>query len=634
MRMLQPMFGSSAVAVPRSCIVGLALSAFACRFAFAQSLELKPLSTMATGIFNKSAAEITAYDPESRRLYVVNAQASRLDIFDIRHPAAPVALTPIDMKPYGAVVNSVDVNDEVVAVAIANAVKTEPGRVVFFNTDGEFLSEVTVGALPDMLTFTPNGKWLLVANEGEPNDDYTVDPEGSVSIIDVSRGAHRVKQADVRTADFRAFNTCTLDKSIRIFGPNASVAQDLEPENIAVAANSKYAWVTLQENNALALVDIKRARVVELIGLGFKDHNATGNGLDASDRDNKINIANWPVQGMYLPDGIARYNVKGVPLLVTANEGDARVYDTFDEEKRVGNVTLDPTSFPNAAELKQSANLGRLKITSTLGDPDNDGDFDALYSFGARSFSIWAPNGHLIFDSGDAFERITAAAFPDYFNCSNTNNTRDDRSDDKGPEPEGLCVGKVDGRYYAFIGLERIGGIMVFDISNPLCVSFEQYFNNRRFTETPGANSAGDLGPEGLLFIPADESPCHKPLLVVANEVSGSTTIYEINHDLNKNPAESEEIAATPAQFTLHQNYPNPFNPTTTIRYSLPEAALVAIKVYTLTGAEVATLVDEWRTAGNHEVLFNASRLASGVYFYRLSVNGTVVQVRQLTLTK
>ncbi|MDZ7269145.1 MAG: T9SS type A sorting domain-containing protein [candidate division KSB1 bacterium] len=404
--------------------------------------------------------------------------------------------------------------------------------------------------------------------------------------------------------------------------------------NIAVSANSKYAWVTLQENNALALVDIKQAKVIELIGLGFKDHRAPGNGLDASDRDNRINIANWPVFGMYQPDAIARYNVKGIPLLVTANEGDARVYDGFDEEKRVGSVTLDAAAFPQAATLKQNANLGRLKITSTLGDTDQDGDYDALYSFGARSFSIWTPDGHLIHDSGDQIEQITAAAFPDFFNCSNSNNTRDDRSDDKGPEPEGLAIGKAYGRTYVFLGLERIGGVMVFDISNPRCVSFEQYYNLRDFSQTPGPSSGGDLGPEGLQFISEDDSPTCKPLLVVTNEVSGSTTIYEITRGLDKQAEPQDEMTALPRQFALYQNYPNPFNPGTTIRYSLPEAAKVTIKVFALTGAEVATLVDDWRPAGSHEVIFNASRLASGVYFYRLAVNDNIWQVRQLTLTK
>ena len=91
---------------------------------------------------------------------------------------------------------------------------------------------------------------------------------------------------------------------------------------------------------------------------------------------------------------------------------------------------------------------------------------------------------------------------------------------------------------YAFIGLERIGGVAVYDISNPLAPVFVDYVNNRDLTqpvslEVEGEDvsnpAAGDLGPEGLLFIKAEDSPNGKPLLVTGNEISGSTTVLEIN---------------------------------------------------------------------------------------------------------
>ncbi len=620
----------------RQCV--LTMAAFASFFshtAWAQpSIQLTPVGTYATGEYNVSSAEISAYDKDAKRLFVVNAQSQRVDVLNLSNTSAPAFLFAIDLTPYGAVGNSVAVSDGLVAVAVENAVKTDPGKVVFFDEDGNFESQVTVGALPDMITFTPNEKFLLVANEGEPNADYSVDPEGSISIVKISDDAEEIDQDDVRTADFAAFNNVALEPSIRRFGPNASVAQDLEPEYIAVSSDSRFAWATLQENNALAVIDIKRAKVVALRGLGFKDHNVPGNGLDASDRDGRINIATWPVKGMYLPDAIARYSYKGLPLLVTANEGDAREYSTFVEELRIGSAALDATAFPNAATLKQNANLGRLKITKTLGNTDSDPEFEELYTFGARSFSIWSGAGNLIFDSGDMLEQITAAAFPANFNASNSNNTLDDRSDDKGPEPEGLALGRIDGRVYAFLGLERVGGVMAFDITNPTEVEFVQYINHRDFSQTPGANSGGDLGPEGLLFITAQDSPNRKPLLVVTNEVSGSTTIYEINKSAGKFSAEENLASAIPRQIALFPNYPNPFNPSTTIRYSLPEAAHVAIKVFDMMGVEVATLVEEWRAAGQHDVVFDASRLASGTYFYRMAVNGVVSQMRKLTLMK
>jgi len=254
----------------------------------------------------------------------------------------------------------------------------------------------------------------------------------------------------------------------------------------------------------------------------------TPNKLDASDTGAVINIANWPAFGMYQPDAIAAYEVKGDTYLVLANEGDAREYTGFAEAKRVSTLTLDPTAFPTAATLKLNANLGRLNVTNQNGDIGGDGDFDQLYAFGARSFSIRTAAGALVYHSAADFEQITAAALPANFNASHTSNAKDNRSDDKGPEPEGVVVGKAFGKTYAFVGLERIGGIMVYEISDPFAPAFVTYVNNRDFTVAPAAGAGKDLGPEGLAFIRAEDSPNGKPLLVVSNEISGTTTLFEI----------------------------------------------------------------------------------------------------------
>ncbi len=476
-------------------------------------------------------AEISAFDPATKRLFITNAGDQSLEVVNISNPSAPVAVKVIDLAAFGGP-NSVAVHNGVVAVAVEAEPKTDPGHVVFFDTDGGYLAQVMVGSLPDMLTFTPNGRYLVVANEGEPNDDYTVDPEGTVSIIDMAGGVKNLSQGDVRTASFAAFNGAQLDASIRVFGPNASVAQDLEPEYIAVSADSRTAYVTLQENNALAKIDIAAAEVASLTGLGFKDHSLPGNELDASDRDGAINIRNWPVFGMYQPDTVAAFSYLGKTHLVTANEGDAREYEGtpgFVELERVRNVTLDPVAFPNGSTLRDNANLGRLRITTTLGDTDGDGDFDELHAFGARSFSIWSSEGEQVYDSGSVLERITAAALPADFNSTDDENgSFDSRSDDKGPEPEGLAIGEAYGRTYAFVGLERIGGVVVFDISNPMAPTYIQYINTRDFAGDAEQGTAGDLAPEGLLFIPRGESPTGNPLLVVTNEVSGTTTVFSV----------------------------------------------------------------------------------------------------------
>ncbi len=926
------------------------------------SLTMAPLDSFKTG-----GAEIAAHDPQSQRLFVTNAAASSVTILNARNPASLTLVGTIDTSPFGSP-NSVAVRDGVVAIAIEAPVKTDLGRVGFYKADGELLTTVQVGALPDMLAFTPDGKFLLVANEGEPSGYGAgfADPEGSVSIIRVPPSlvqVRKLKDSDVRTVSFAGYNgqeAALRAAGIRIYGPGANAAMDFEPEYIGVTPDSRKAYVTLQENNAVAVIDIAGASVRELLPLGYKDQsikpytmatfewdsselpfigkagnewlrlggfsglafegvtsdgklkfitntdrgpngepnaaaqrpflipqfsprlvrftldpatgkfdlqqqiilrdtdgtplsglpnvlvtggnpnspyndevpidlfgqtlpldprggdfegvvvdddgsfwlcdeyrpaiyhfgpfgrlierfipigthaaaglpvpaagaagplgtealpaalaqrrqnrgmeaialrdgkiyafvqsparipatlangalnamrnvrlvefdpqtravrqfiyimdnpvplsaadtradkigdmtpaasggflvverdddsvtsgpienitkkiyafdiasatdisavdtlydvggvqksldqmtagelasvgvtaigkklhvdlaaagfagvqkieglallddgrlavindndftvaqividNATGTftraatyvpeaetvglisvpGLDASDRDSAINIRDWPVLGMYEPDAIAAFTDRGQTWFITANEGDARDWPGFSEEARISSLTLDPVAFPNGSTLKQNANLGRLNATRTLGDTDGDGDFDALFTLGGRSFSIWSANGSQAFDSEADLERIVAADDPAHFNASNDNNNFDDRSDNKGPEPEGLTLGNIHGRRYVFIGLERAGGIAAYDITTPNSPVFVDYVNNRDFTVTDlTLPEAGDLGPEGVLFISEHDSPTRQPLLVVANEISGTVTTYGI----------------------------------------------------------------------------------------------------------
>ncbi|VXC63556.1 choice-of-anchor I family protein [Massilia sp. 9I] len=488
------------------------------------------------------AAEITAFDAASKRLFVVNGANGTVDVLDLSTPSAPKLVGTINVSGLGAGVNSVAVHDGLVALAIEAAPKTNPGTVAFYNAaDLKLVNSVKVGALPDMLTFTPDGRTLLVANEGEPNSyglADSSDPEGSVSVITVNRGG----TPTVATADFRAFNgqeAALRAQGIRIYGPGASAAQDFEPEYIATSEDGRTAYVTLQENNAVAIVDVATAKVTAIKPLGTKNHNLAGMGLDASDEDGGTNtnsgtpavrIAPQPVKGMYLPDAIARFTVDGSTYLITANEGDARAdWPGFNEETRVRthcSAGLDPALFGDAANLILDSNLGRLRITTTPNGGSTGknaaGQCTELYSFGARSFSIWDSNLSRVYDSGDEFERKTVSLPNAQFNASNDNNTLDSRSPAKGPEPEGVAVGRFGKKTYAFIGLERVGGVMVYDVSKPSAASFVTYLNTR-------TNDTGDLGPEGLTLIPADKSPNSKPLLIVGNEVSGTTAILQLN---------------------------------------------------------------------------------------------------------
>jgi hypothetical protein len=422
-----------------------------------------------------------------------------------------------------------------------------------------------VGALPDSVAISPDGNTVVVANEGQPSDDYTVDPNGSVSLIDLSGGAAAVTASDVQTlgllADSVDFATARqANPGIRFSGPGTIAARALEPEYVTISDDSSTAYVSLQENNAIVEVDLVEGAIAGAFALGFKDHRLPGNELDASDRDDVINIRNWPVYGVYMPDAIATYTVNGVPYVVTANEGDSRDYAAHVDELRIKDIGgTNSLSLPQADVLTFGADynqdgvvdasdfledeaLGRLKIITDLGvtgaNCDTTGTapqnctYEALYAFGARSFSIFnAETQELVFDSGNDFERITAQRFPENFNAQNDSNNFDSRSDDKGPEPEGVELAVIDGRTYAFINLERVGGVMVYDITEPERAEFVQYVNDRDFTLADADLDAGvtDLGPEITHFVSAEDSPSGNALLLVSNEVSGTLAVYQID---------------------------------------------------------------------------------------------------------
>lgn len=552
------------------------------------TIHLSFLGRYETGVFDESAAEIVDYDPATRMTFVVNANSGQIDVIDASSPSTPTlsmslpvaadvaAAFGLNVSDLGAA-NSVAVSGSTLAVAIEAAMKQDNGYVAFYQTDGTFLSAVEAGALPDMLTFTPDGSKVIVANEGEPNGDYSRDPEGSLTIIDVSGGAAAVTAAKVTQlgfSDFNAGGSASLTGPVRIAAKAASVAQDLEPEYVAVSADSSRAYVMLQENNAMAVVDLNSNTITEVRGLGFKDYALPGNDIDPSNRDHGVNIRNVPVFGVYMPDSADTFEFNGSTYIVTANEGDGREYLTaavdagdcaaqggfdFDDgdcfhyldEIRIkdltdGGATLDAALLARAgANFQDDDQLGRLKVITDLGtrgtcaslaatgQPGADCSYAALYAFGGRSFTIWnAATGEPVFDSGNAFEVITANRLGSHFNASNDDNDGDDRSDDKGPEPEAIEIGSIAGRTYAFIGLERVGGIMVYDVTTPESAQFVQYVNERDFSISDVESNlaqVGDLGPESIKFVSADNSPNGEAMLIVGNEVSGTTTYFGIN---------------------------------------------------------------------------------------------------------
>ncbi|WP_372621870.1 choice-of-anchor I family protein [Falsiroseomonas sp.] len=468
-----------------------------------------------------SGAEIAAFDPGTDRLFVTFSGG--LQVVDLSNPSAPALITTLDLTaaPYGFAttdVTSVAVKNGIVAVALPNADKASDGQVVFLDAaTNALLGAVTVGVLPDSLTFTPDGTKVLTANEGEYLDDGTPGGKGSVSIIDISGG---VGAATVQTAGFTAFDgqeDALRAAGVRIFAGN-SVSDDVEPEYVAVSPDGTKAMVTLQEANAVGLLDIATATFTAIVPLGTQDFSALL--ADFSDRDSAsggaaINLATGnPVSGLYMPDAIAAYEAGGQTYYVMANEGDDR--DDFlnpDETIRVGSGSydLDDAIFPDEAVLKTNAELGRLTVSNApglRGDTDGDGDVDQILAYGGRSFTIRDAAGDMVFDSGDFMERIISSQFPALFD--------DGRSDNKAGEPEGVTVGEIDGRIYAFVGLERAATTLVFDVTDPLTVTY-----------TGVAQNPGDRNPEGTLFISAADSPTGQALYVSANESSNNISVFE-----------------------------------------------------------------------------------------------------------
>ncbi|TDW51950.1 hypothetical protein EV144_101628 [Flavobacterium sp. 270] len=455
-------------------------------------------------IGGEAAAEISAYDLKTKRLFTVNnSGVNQIDVIDITDPSKPIKIGKIDLATYEGAANSVSVFDGKLAVALESLTdKQGNGKVVVFNTsDYSLIKQVTVGALPDMITFSPDGKFIMTANEGEPSTDYLKDPNGTISIIDTNTYA-------VTTLDFASFSgqAATLKKDgFRISTYAKSFAQDIEPEYITISDDSKTAWVTLQENNGVAKVDLTSKTITAIFPLGLKDYNTAENAIDVSDKDDKIAFNPWKVKGLYMPDAISHFTTNNVPYFVTANEGDSREYTAYTDIKRMKDMKLDATVFPDAATLKLETNLGRLNLVSDMGDTDGDGDLDEMVSFGARSFSIWNGNtGKIVYDSkNDVDKKINELGTYD-----------DKRSDDKGSEPEAVTVAKMGNQTILFVGLERSDAVMMYDVTNPASPQYLQTVKT------------GDA-PEGLLYIPASKSHTKRSLLIVSSEGDGTVKIYQ-----------------------------------------------------------------------------------------------------------
>ncbi|WP_372626010.1 choice-of-anchor I family protein [Arsukibacterium sp.] len=563
-----------------------------------RALNIEVVGRFNTGIYGKSAAEIVQFHKTSNSAFAINSADNQIEVINLTNlPITAVGngitddslssvpftfadtvtvkdATGADIDVLLGEANSIAIYGDLLAIALAAPVKTNNGVVLFYTLnamgEGSFIKAVSVGALPDMLTFTPDGSKVLVANEGEPDTDYMFDPEGSISVINFADGVPADLATTVNLTTDMVFSSDLVSASdfdtdvkrrallqaagVKFAGPaGTTVAQDLEPEYITVAADSKKAWVSLQEANAIGIIDLE-AMTIEVKALGFKDWGQYL--IDYTNKDEVASFAKLPnVYGMYQPDSIASYQWNGATFIVSANEGDSRDWDAYSEDIRAADI-IDPDELNKTFNTELQAlydttggddGLGRLKVSAAMVDPDNDGVVTKLYSYGARSFSIWDQNINMVYDSGDDFGRISAAILGNNFNSAHTENKGDNRSDDKGGEPEAIDVGNIEGRTYAFIAQERSGDLFIYDVTNPFQAAFVSHYINRDFSTefeldddlanpcdpTEGLDCTevpltGDLGPESIKFVSASDSPNSNPLLIIGNEVSGSVTVYQV----------------------------------------------------------------------------------------------------------
>ena len=530
------------------------------------ALDLTQIARYSAGQYNVDGGvmEIVAYNQATEWAYAINGQSGKLAAIPLAGLTAGAHVealtgTEIDVKAlveaedstfqYGDMTSvAISPDSTTLAAALQAQGSNDAGRVALFTCeeDGTLTLEALVetGAQPDMVTFAGDGV-VLTADEGEPREGYgenIADPKGSVTVVDVEAQESTV-------VDFSAFDSQRdqLAEDGIVLKKGSAPSVDLEPEYIAVSGGKAY--VTLQENNAIAVLDIESQAFEGVYSAGFEDHSTTA--IDLDKKDDAYDPQTYEsLLGIRMPDGIAAFTVEGTTYLVTANEGDAREWG--DEDQGTFYLSEDERDFseegvtsPTGAITAENSGLeGKVVFFKTE-------DFDGLdpekdYVFGGRSFTVFqaTENGlEEVFTSGDDFEALTAQYVPEYFNASNDNAVLDDRSGKKGPEAESVTVGTVDGKTYAFVALERTGGVMVYDVTDPEAITFVNYVNTRDFgTTVEGSEeyedgeldkwvTGGDVAPEGLLFLDAASSPNGEPLLLAACEVSGTVAVYQLGSE-------------------------------------------------------------------------------------------------------
>lgn len=512
--------------------------------------EIANYNTNAGADGDGGVAEIVKYNKYNQTMYLVSGKTQSVHIVNLNNvnsnsnttleATKTVTLESIGINDAGDI-TSVDVSPDgkEIAIAIQHKDYDKNGYIARFDANGQLISIHEAGIQPDMITYSPDGSLILTANEGEPRQGYeagTVDPKGSITALDTN--TNQSYDIDFTTFDSAESRAALVADNV-IIKKDTAPSVDFEPEYITISNDSLTAYVTLQEANSIATIDLTTKQVTRVDSLGFKDYSSGDNKVDLYKKDDAINITNTDeFLGIYMPDGISSYEVDGKTYLLTANEGDSREWGDY----------------INEVEEKYGESKSKI-VTLNTDDYDGFDDLSKKYLFGGRSFSIIdASTMTMVSDSNGEFEEITAKLLPEYFNCSNDDISFEDRSGKKGPEPEDIKTMIIDGKVMAFIGLERIGGVMMYDVSDPTNPTYVDYLNLRDFSD----DISGSVSPEGLCTVSAKDSPTNKPMLIIANEVSGDVNVVEVAGETYQHSLtlDKTEIALKPGENqTLNVTY-------------------------------------------------------------------------------
>ena len=485
--------------------------------------------------------EIIDYNTVTGWAYAVNGVTGNLTAIPMKNKNAVDKIALLDGKninikeivennykgfSYGDMTSvAVSPNGEKLAVAIQSSDYSVAGCLAVFlcGADGtlSFDQIYEAGVQPDMVTFTPDSKKILSADEGEPRNGYeagSIDPKGTVTVIDLTN--QNVSHLDFTVFDSEAKRAELVQNGV-ILKKGTAPSVDLESEYIA--ANDKTAYVTLQEANAIAIVDLQTLSIENICSAGYEDYEKYP--IDIDKKDAAYRPVSYPsLRGIRMPDGISLFESNGKTYIVTANEGDSREWNEYLNEAEC-NFGKGQTSPSGKITAENSGLTGKVVFFDQNDYEGLNSEYD--YLFGGRSFTVYCVDGSgmkEVYTSGNELEAKTAAYFPQYFNCSNDSAEIDDRSGKKGVEAESVTIGTVGEKTYAFIGLERIGGVMAYDITNPDKILFANYINSRDFSK----DIAGDVSPEGLCMISASESADGNAYLLASCEVSGTVAAYKL----------------------------------------------------------------------------------------------------------